>query len=182
MIRVSRELESLWYLLLFSPLVVSNSLRPHGLQHTRLPCPSLSPRACSNSCPMSQWCHLTILSSVIPFSAYLLSFLASRSFLMSRLLASGGQSIGALASVLPMNIQGLFALGWTGWISLQSKGLSRAFSNTTVRKHQFLGAQLSLCFWSFFYRNWDILEVFNREDLWLLYIWLCIYYLRGDMN
>ena len=119
MIRVSRELESLWYLLLFSPLVVSNSLRPHGLQHTRLPCPSLSPRACSNSCPMSQWCHLTILSSVIPFSAYLLSFLASRSFLMSRLFASGGQSIGASvwASVLPMNIQGWFPLGFTGWIS-----------------------------------------------------------------
>ena len=147
MIRVSRELESLWYLLLFSPSVVSNSLQPHGLQHTRLPCTSLSPRACSNSCPMSQWCHPTVSSSVLPFSAYLLSFLASRSFLMSQLFISGVQSIGASvwASVLPMNIQGWFTLGFTGWISLLSKGLSRVFSNTTVHKHQFFSAQHSLC-------------------------------------
>ena len=125
--------------------VVSNSLRPHGLQRAKLPCPSPNPRACSNSCPSNQWCHPAISSSVVPFS-YLQSFPASGSFQMSQLFTSGGQSIGvsASASVLPMTIQGWFPLGWTGWISLQSKGLSRVFSNTTVRKHQFFGAQLSL--------------------------------------
>ena len=130
----------------FSPSVVSDSLWPHGLQHTRLPCPSPTPWAYSNSCPSSRWCHLTILSSVIHFSSYLQSFPASGSFQMSQFFPSGGQSIGAsaLTSVLPMNIQDWSPLGWTGWISLQSKGLSRVFSNNTVQKHQFIGAQLSL--------------------------------------
>ena len=130
----------------FSHSVVSNSLQPHGLQHTRTPCPSPTPGVYSNSCPWSQWCHPTISSSVIPFSSCLQSFPSSRSFPMSQLFASGGQSIGvsASASVLPMNIQDWSALGWTGWISLQSKGLSRVFTNTTVQKHQFFSAQLSL--------------------------------------
>ena len=110
---------------------------------TRLPYPSPTPGACSNSCPSSQWCHPTNLSSVIPFSSCLQSFPASGSFLMTQFFTSGGQSIGASASVLPMNSQDWFPLGWTGWISLQSKGLSRVFSNTTVQKHQFFGAQLS---------------------------------------
>ena len=129
----------------FSCSVVSDSLRPHGLQHTRLPCPSPTPGAYSNSCPLSLWCHPTISSSVVPFS-HPQSFPASGSFLMSQFFESGGQSIGASApaSVLPMSIQDWFPLGWTGWISLQSKGLSRVFSNTTVQKHQFFGAQLSL--------------------------------------
>ena len=111
-----------------------------------LPCPSPTPRACSNSCILSQWCHLTISSSVVPFSSCLQSFQVSGSFQMSQLFASGGQSIGALASasVLPMNIQDWLPLGLTGWISLQSKGLSRVFSNTTVQQHQFFSAQLSL--------------------------------------
>ena len=118
----------------------------HGLQHLRPPCPSPTPRAYSNLCPSSQWCHPTIWSSVIPFSSCLQSFPASGSFQMSQFFASGSQSIGvsASASVLPMNIQGWFPLGLTGLISLQSKGLSRVFSNTTVQKHQFYGAQLSL--------------------------------------
>ena len=131
----------------FSCSVVSDSLRPRGLQHTRLPCPSPTPEACSNSCLSSQWCHPTILSSVVPFSC-LQSFPASGSFQMSQFFTSDGQSIGvsASASVLPMNIQDWLPLGLTGLISLQSKGLSRVFSNTTAQKHQFLGAQLSL--WS----------------------------------
>ena len=112
----------------------------------RLPCPSLTPRACSDSCPLSQWCHPTISSSVIPFSSCLQSFPASGSFPMSQFFTSGSQSIGvtALASVLPMNIQFWFPTGLTGLISLQFKGLSRVFSNITVQKHQFFGAQLSL--------------------------------------
>jgi len=134
------------YLLLFSCSVMSESLRTHGLQHTRLPCPSPSPGACSNSCPSSQWCHPTILSSVIPFCPQ--SFWASGSFLVSWLFTSGGQSTGASASasVLPMNIHVLFPLGLTSLISLQSKGPSRVFSNTTVWKHQFFSSQPSL--WS----------------------------------
>ena len=129
----------------FSCSVMFDSLQPHGLYHARPPCPSPGPRACSNSCPSSQWCHPAISSSVIPFSSCLQSFLASGSFPMSQFFTSGGQSIGASASalVLPMNIQDWFPLGLTGWISLQSKGLSRVFSNTTVQKHQFFGAQLS---------------------------------------
>ena len=131
--------------LLFSYSVVSDSLWPHGLQHTRLPCPSSPPRTCSNSCPSSWWCHPTISSSVIPFSC-LQSFPATKCFPMSQFFASGGQSIGvsASASVLPMNIQDWFPLGWTGLISLRFKGLSRVFPNTTVQKHQFFGAQPSL--------------------------------------
>ena len=128
--------------------VMSNSLRPHGLQHARLACPSPTPRACSNSCPSSWWCHPTISSSVVPFCSHLQSFPASGSFPRSQFFTSGVQNTGtsASASVLPMNIQDWFLLGLTGWISLQSKGLSRVFSNTTVQKHQFFGAQLSL--WS----------------------------------
>ena len=106
----------------------------HGLQHTSPPCPSPTPGACSYSCPLSQWCHPTISSSVLPFSQ-LQSFPASESFQMSHFFTSGGQSIVASASVLPMNIWDWFPLGWTGWISLQSKGLSRVFSSTTVQKH-----------------------------------------------
>ena len=130
----------------FSHSVVSNSLPPHGLQHNRLPCPSPTPRAYLKSCPSSRWCHPTISSSVVPFSCRLQSFRASGSFQISQFFASGGQSIGvsASASVFPVNIQDWFPLGWTGWISLQSKGLSRVFSNTTVQKHQCFGAQLSL--------------------------------------
>ena len=132
----------------FSCSVVSNSLWPHGLQHTRLLCPLPTPGAYSNSCPLSQWCHPTISSSVIPFSSCLQSFPASGSFQVSQFFTSDGQSAGVSAStsILPMNIQDWFPLGWTGWISLQSKGLSRVFSNTTIQKHQFFGAQLSL--WS----------------------------------
>ena len=125
--------------------VVSDSLWPHGVQHTRPPCPSPTPGACSNSCPLSRWCHPTISSSVVSFSSCPQSFPALGSFQMSQLFASGGQRSGASASasVLPMNTQDWFPLGWTGWISLQSTGLSRVFSNTTVQKHQFFGAQLS---------------------------------------
>ena len=110
----------------------------------RPPCPSAIPGACSNSCPLSWWCHPIISSSVIPFSSCLQSFPALGSFQMSQFFASGGQSIGASASVLPMNIQDQFPLGGTGWMSLQSKGLSRVFSNTTAQKHQSFGAQPSL--------------------------------------
>ena len=112
----------------------------------RLPCPSPTPRACSNSCPSSQWCHPTISSSVVPFSSCLQFSPASGYFPISQFFTSGGQSIGvsASASVFPMNIQDWSPLGWIGWISLQSKGLSRVFSNTTVQKHQFFCSQLSL--------------------------------------
>ena len=139
---------------------MSDSLRPHGLQHARLPCPSPTPRIYSNSCPLSQWCHPTISSSVVPFSSCSQSFPASRSLPMSQFFESGGQSIGVSAStsVLPMNIQDWFPLGLNGWISLQCKRLSRVwislqckrlsrvFSNITVLKHQFFSSQLSL--WS----------------------------------
>ena len=113
---------------------------PHGLQHPRLPCPSPTPGVCSSSCPLSWWCHPTISSSVIPFSSCLKSFPELGSFLMSPFFKLGGQSIGASASasVLPVHIQDWFPLGWTGWISLLSKGLSRVFSNTTIQKHQFM--------------------------------------------
>ena len=132
----------------FSRLVMSDSLWPHGLQHARPPCPSQMPRDYSYSCPLSQWCHPTILSSAIPFSFCLQSFPASGSFPRSQCLTSGGQSTGvsALTSALPINIQGWFPLGLTGLISLQFMGLSRVFSNTTVQKHQSLGAQTSV--WS----------------------------------
>ena len=124
----------------FSHSVVPNSWWPHGLQHARLPCPSSTPRIYSNSCQLSQWCHPTISSSVVPFSSHLQSFPASGSFPLSQFFTSGGQSIGvsASASALPMHIQDWFTLGWTGWVFLWSKGLSRVFSNTIAQKHQFL--------------------------------------------
>ena len=126
--------------------VMSDSLWPHG--HTRLPCPSPTPRACSNSHTSSQWCYPTISSSVVPFSSCFQYFPASGSFPLSQFFALGDQIIGvsALASVLPMNIQDWFPLGWTAWISLQFKGLARVFSNITVQKHQFFRTQLSLRF------------------------------------
>ena len=129
----------------FSRSVVSDSLWSHESQHTPPPCPSPTPRVYSNSCPSSRWCHSVISSSVVPFSFCPQSLSASVSFPASQLFAWGGQSIGvsASASVLPMNTRDWSPLGWTGWISLQSKGLSRVFSNTTVQKHQFFGAQLS---------------------------------------
>ena len=129
----------------FSRSVVSASLRPHGLQHARPPCPSPTPGVYSNPCPWSRWCHPVISSSVVPFSSLLQSFPASVSFQRSQFFPSGGQSIGvsASASVLPMNIQDWFLLGLTGLISLQSKGLSKVFSNITVQKHQFFSTQLS---------------------------------------
>jgi len=129
----------------FSCSVMSDSLQPHGLQHARLPCPSPNPRAYSNSRLLSRWCHPTVSSSVVPFSSWLQSFSASGSFPMRQFCTSGSHSIGvsASASVLPMNIQDWFPLGWTGWISLQSKGFSRVFSNTTVQKDQFFNTQLS---------------------------------------
>ena len=129
----------------FSNSVVSDSLRPHESQHTRPPCPSPTSRVHPNPCPLSHWCHPTISSSVIPFLSCLKSFPASESFQMNQLFASGGQIIRASASisVLPVNTQDWSPLGWTGWISLQSKGLLRIFSNTTAQKHQFFGAQLS---------------------------------------
>ena len=130
----------------FSRSVMSNSLGPHELQHARPPCPSLTPGVYPNPHLLSQWCHPTISSSVIPFSSCPQSFPASGSFKMSQLFASGGQNIGVSAStsVLPMNIQDWSPLGWTGWISLQFEGLSRVFFNTTIQKHQFFGAQFSL--------------------------------------
>ena len=130
----------------FSRSVMSDSLGPHGLQHARPHCPSPTPGIYSNSCPLSWWCHPTILSSVLPFSSCLQSFPASGSLPMSQFFASGGKIIGpsASASARPMNIQDWFPSGLTALISLQSKGLSRVFSNTTIQKHQFFGAQLSL--------------------------------------
>ena len=129
----------------FSHSGVSNSLRPHESQHARPPCPSPTPRVYPNSCPSSWWCHSAISFSAVPISSCPHSFPASGSFLMSQLFMWGGQSIGvsASASVLPMNTQDWSPLGWTGWIFLPSKGLSRVFSNTTVQKHQFFSAHLS---------------------------------------
>ena len=130
---------------------MSDSLRPHGLQHARLPCPSPSLRNCSNSCPWSWWCHPTISSFVVPFSFCLQSFPASGSFSVSHFFPSGGQSIEASgsASVLPMNIQDWFPLGFTGLFSSLSKRLSRVFSNTTVQKHQLFAALMSNFIWMF---------------------------------
>ena len=130
----------------FSHSVVSDSLWPHRLRNIKLPCPSPTPGDYSNSCPLSRWCHPTISSSVVPFSSCLHSFPTSGSFQMSQLFASGDQSNGVSAStsVLPMNTQDWTPLGWTDWISLHSKGLSRVFSNTTVQKHKFFSTQLSL--------------------------------------
>ena len=144
--------------------VLSNSLWPHGLQHTKPPCPSPSPRVYSTPRPLSRWCHPAISSSVVPFSSYLLSIPALGSFQMSQFFESGGQSVGvsALSPVLPMNIQDWFPLGWTGWISSLSKGLSRVSSNTTVQKHQYFGSQLSL--YSNSYIHTWLLE---KPELWL---------------
>ena len=130
----------------FSRSVVSDSLWPHEPQHARPPCPTSTPGVHLNPCPSSWWCHPTISSSVIPFSSCPQSFPVSVSFQMYQLFPSGGQSTGVSASttVLPMNTQDWSPIGWTGWISLQSKGLSRVFSSTTVQKHQFFGAQPSL--------------------------------------
>ena len=130
----------------FSRSVMSNSLRPHDPQHARPPCPSPIPGVQTNPCPLSQWCHPTISSSAVSFSSCPQSFPASGYFQMIQLFASGGQSIGVSASVsvLPMNTQDWSPFRWTNWISLQSKGLSRVFSSTTVQKDQFFSAQLSL--------------------------------------
>ena len=152
------------YSVQFSCSVVSNSLWPNELQHARLPCPSPTPGACSNSCPSSWWCYSTIASSVIPFSSFLQSFPASRSFPVSYLFLSGSQSIevSALASVLPINIQDWFPLGLTGFISLRSKGFPRVFSKITVQKHEFFGAQPSLGY------NSDICTwLLEKPQLWL---------------
>ena len=137
---------------------MSNSLQPHGQQHARPPCPSPTPRVHPNPHPLSRWCHATISSSVIPFSSCPPSFPASGSFQMSQLFASDSQSIGvsASASILPMNIQDWFPLGWTGWISLQTKELSSVFSNTTVQKHQFFGTQLSLFYLVIYFLRPDL--------------------------
>ena len=145
-------------------VVKSDSLWPHGLEHARLPCPSLSPRVCSDSCPLSWWCYLIISSSAVPLSFCLLSFPASGSFPVTRLFASGDKSMRASASAsdFPVTIQGWFPLGFTGLISLQSKGLSRVISNTTVPKHQLFSAQLSL--WSNSHiRKW----LLEKPELWL---------------
>ena len=148
----------------FSNSVVSDSLRPHKPQHARSPCPSPTPRVYSNSCPSSWWCNPTISSSVIPSSCFQ-SFPTSESFPMSQLLAPGGQSIGVLVStsVLPMNTQDWFPLRWTVWIPLQSKRLLRAFSNTTVQKHQFFCTQLSL--WSNPYMVTSIHDYWKNHSL-----------------
>ena len=132
----------------FSCSVVSDSLRPHEPQHARPPCPSPTPGVYPNPCPLSRWCHPTISSSVIPFSSCRQSFPASGSFPMSQLFTSDGQSIGVSVSTsfLPMNTQDWSPLGWSGWISSQSKGLSRVFSNTTVEKHQFFSSVLSFLY------------------------------------
>ena len=152
---------SLWPLL-FGCQVVSYSLRPNELQHARLPCPLLSPLVCSNLCPLSHWCHPIILSSVTPLSSCSQSFPTSGSFPMNWLFASGGQSIGALASHLSMNIQGWFLLGLNGLISLQSQVLSRVFCSTTIQKHRFFGTQPSL--WSSSHTHTWLLE---KPWLWI---------------
>ena len=149
---------------------MSNSLRPRGLQHALLPCPSLSPGICSNSCALTCWCYPTISSSVIPFSC-LLSFSESGSFPMSQLFTSGDQSIRASASVLPMNLPGRLPLGLTGLSSFLSKGLSRVFSNTTIWKHQFFSTQPSL--WSNLHihkwlmgnHNFDLMDLCQQSDV-----------------
>ena len=140
------NMEFTWIQVQFSHSVMSSSSWPHEPQHARPHWPSPTPRVYQNTSPLSQWCYQTISFSVVPFFSWPQSFPASGSFEMSHLFASGGQSIGVSdsASVLPMNIQDWSPLGWTGWIPLQSKGLSRVFSNTTVQKHQFFRTQLSL--------------------------------------
>ena len=151
----------------------------HRLQHARPPCPSPPPGVYSNSCPLSWWCHPTISSSIVPFSSCLQSFPASESFQISQFFESGGQSIGlsASASILPMNIQGWFLLGWTGWISLQSKGLSRVFSSTTVQKHQeekLIQDKRDLSGNSWKYRNVNCQNSLCQCVLWSLIVGLSI--------
>ena len=143
---MKRKLVFLVFSVQFSCSVMYDPLRSQGLQHARPPCPSPTAKAYSDSCPSSQWCHPTISSSVMTFSSCLQSFPASGSLSVNQFFLSGGQSIGVSAStsVLPMNIQDWLPLGWTVWTSLQSKWLSKVFSNTTVQKYQFFGAQLSL--------------------------------------
>ena len=161
---LSRLLKNQFSLIQFSCSVVSDSLQPHESQHARPPCPSPTPRVHSNSCPSSQWCCPAISSSVVPFSSCPQSVPASESFPMSQLFAWGGQSIGisALASVLSKNTQDWSPLGWTTWISLQSMGLSRVFSNTTAQKRQFFSTQLSL------YSNYHIHTwLLEKPKLWL---------------
>jgi len=156
---------------------MSDSLQPHGLQHARFPCPSPSPRAYSNSCPSSQWCHPTISSSVIPFSSCLQSFSASRSFPMSQFFPSGGQSIGVSAStsVLSMNIQDWFPLGWTSLISLQSKGLQRVGHDWVTELNWLLtcntasSSKESLFLWEFY---WTLIIRITNIDCWLLFVFL----------
>ena len=146
-------------------------MQPHGLQHTKLPCPSLSLGVCSNLCPLSRWCHLTISSSVTPFSSCPQSFPVSGSFPMSWLFTSGGQSIGTSPSVLPMNIQDWFLLGLTGLISFLFKVFSRVLSITKVRKHQFFGTQPCLWFnshihtWLWKNRNFDYIDLCQQSDV-----------------
>ena len=153
----------------FSRSVVSDCLWPHGLQHTRPPCPSPTPGVHSNSCPLSRWCHPTSSSSVVPFFSHLQSFPASWCFQMSQFFTSGGQSNGVppSTSVLPMNIQGWFPLGLTGLISMKSKGLSRVFYNTTIQKHQFFGTQLPL--WSNSHIHTWLLEKYWKSTSYILY-------------
>ena len=174
-----------WSVTQFSHSVVSDSLRPQGLQHTRPPCPLPTPGVYSNSCPLSRWCHPTISSSVIPFSSWLQSFPASGSFPISQFFASGGQSIGvsASASVLPMTIQDWFPLGWTSWISLQSKGLSRVFSSTTIQNHEFFGTQLSL--WSNSHMStdyWKQCPNLKCSDLMTLFFFFFYDFLHVDVS
>ena len=155
----------------FNHSILSDHLWPHGLQHTRLPCPSPTPGVYSNSCPLSRWCHSTISSSIVPFSSHLQSFPESGSFPTIQFFISGGQKIrvSASASVLPVNIQDWFPLGWTGWISLLSKRLSRVFSTTTVQKPQFIRAQLTLFLfiYSFIYFYFTIMYCFCHTSTWI---------------
>ena len=151
---------------------MSNSLQPHGLQHARLPFPSPTPRAGSNPCPLSQWCHPTIPDSVVSFSSHLQPFLTSRSFPMCHFFASGGHSIGLTASVLPMNIQDWSPPGWTGWISLQSKGLSRVFASTTVQKHQFFGG-VCMSVWLSKFAHPLLSPLCPQDPPWHLHLYSC---------
>ena len=158
------------FLLLFSLSVVSDSLQSQALQQVRLPCSALSPGVCLNSCPLSRWCYLIISSSAAPFSSCLQTFPASGSFPMSWLFTLGGQSIRTSASVLPMNIQGLFPLRLAGMISLQSKGLSRVYSSITIWSHQFFGAQLPLWSNSHIHNYWkkhsfDCMDLCQQSDV-----------------
>ena len=157
-------------LIQFSRLVLSNSLRPHKLQHAMPLCPLPNP-VYSNPCPLSQWCHPTISSSVVPFSSCFQSFSALGSFQISQLFASDGQSmrVSASTSVLPMNIQDWYPLEWTGWISLQSKGFSRVFSSITIQKHQYFGTQPSLWSLTSIHDSWKNRSFDYTELGWTVY-------------